>query len=32
MKKYRPYLVATALLAWIATLVGLIALDPQPVP
>lgn len=29
MKKYAPYLVATALLAWITTIVLLITFDPQ---
>lgn len=32
MKKYGPCLVAGALLAWVTTLVVLIALDPQPAP
>lgn len=32
MKKYGSYLLGTALLAWITTIVVLIALDPQPIP
>lgn len=32
MKKYGPYLVTTALLAWITTLVVLIAIGPEPAP
>lgn len=32
MKKYGPYLVATALLAWITTIVVLITIEPQSAP